>query len=84
MFSLLSGFVWLEVTKRQKFGVQDAFQNEIKFQGELWFEMQLLFLPCKAVLGEVPSISSSIAFMLANAHILKCKITVIEKEKGFF
>lgn len=46
--------------------------------------MQHLFLPYKAVLEEVPSISSSMAFILANAHILKSKITVIEKDKGFF
>jgi len=46
--------------------------------------MQHLLLLFKAVLEENNSVSSAIAFILANPHILQCKITVIAKEKGFF
>lgn len=50
----------------------------------LYFTSFFFYLLFKAELEVNHSTSSTIAFILANPHILKCKMTVIAEEKGFF
>lgn len=50
----------------------------------LYFTLFFIYLLFKTELEVNHSTSSSIAFILANPHILKCKMTVIAEERGSF